>query len=579
MAKTGFAGCLTGLARRFRSDSRGNIAITFALALLPILSAIGAATDYSMATRMKAKMQSAADAAAVASISKNSAGYLAAATMTGNGSISAGLTDANNLFCGNLNVANATSGTGCNAPTSSGFGNLSLAGTTVTKTGIVLNSVVNFSATVPVVFMKVLGYQTLSISGVSKATTKLPPYLDFYLMLDVSGSMGLPSTNDEQTRLSLINPDDFSVYPNGCTFACHFQSQGSCSDPAQKQKTNAAGNVNQAYPTNNYCLGYLISRVGPAQYNALLASTAIDTTKWPMKGGQQLPPTMVPNITSSLTGPNSLITGNSKSVAATKTMPGSMTPVTSCPTTGLDACIQLRADAVGMALNATQAANGVSGLFETANNSKIVTDEFRIGLYPFVQNLITYSAMTKTINASPTTSGTINYAAANLATLLDTGNTPDVGLGSGGTHFENAFNTMNKNIITSVGDGSSTTNTQPIVFLVTDGAQNFQTCCGFSGSNSATVMPSDDVKSYCKPLKDRGIIISVLYIPYQTIQNPTTIFNNEDNVANANIPNIPDSLKACASPTFFFQADTPADITTALNKMFNQTLQVAHITN
>src|ERR1700710_385486 len=102
MAKAGFAGSLTALLRRFRSDSRGNIAIIFTLALLPILTAIGAVTDYSMASRMRAKMQSAADAAAVASISKNSAGYLAASTMTGHGSISAGLTDANNLFCGNL---------------------------------------------------------------------------------------------------------------------------------------------------------------------------------------------------------------------------------------------------------------------------------------------------------------------------------------------------------------------------------------------------------------------------------------------------------------------------------------------
>jgi Flp pilus assembly protein TadG len=577
MAKAGFAGCLMGLARRFRSDKRGNIAITFTLALLPILSAIGAVTDYSMASRMRAKMQSAADAAAVASISKNSAGFIAASTMTGNGSIANGLTDANNLFCGNLNVPNAATGVGCNAPASSGFGNLSLAGTTVTKTGIVLSSVVNFTATVPVVFMKVLGYQNITISGTSKATNKLSPYLDFYLMLDVSGSMGLPSTDGEQTRLSNINPDDFSVYPNGCTFACHFQSKGSCSDPSQGQKTNAAGSVNQAYPTNGYCLGYLVSRVGPVQYNALLASTPKDTTKWPMKGGLQLPPSMVSNITSSLTGPNSLITGNSKSVAASGTMPGSMTPVASCPTTNLDACIQLRADAVGMALNATQAANGVSGLFETANNKMIVSQQFRIGLYPFVQKLITYFGLTATINASPTTPGTINYAAANLATLLDTGNTPDLGLGSGGTHFDNAFTTMNT-IITSVGDGSSQTNTQPFVFLVTDGAQNYQTCCGFSGSNSATVMPSGTT-SWCKPLRDRGIMISVLYIPYQTIQNPTTIFSNEDGVANANIANIPGSLKDCASPNFFFTANTPADITTALTAMFNQAIQVAHITN
>ena len=69
-------------------------------------------------------------------------------------------------------------------------------------------------------------------------------------------------------------------------------------------------------------------------------------------------------VTSSLTGPNSLITGNTASLS------NSLTPVTSCPTEGTDACIQLRADAVGTALNATVQLNGVDGLFATANNPK-----------------------------------------------------------------------------------------------------------------------------------------------------------------------------------------------------------------
>ncbi len=78
---------------RFRRDQRGNIAVIFAIALLPILSAVGCAIDYSLATRMKAKLQSAADAASVASISQKSLGYLAAAQMTGDGSVAAGVTD------------------------------------------------------------------------------------------------------------------------------------------------------------------------------------------------------------------------------------------------------------------------------------------------------------------------------------------------------------------------------------------------------------------------------------------------------------------------------------------------------
>ena len=71
----------------------------------------------------------------------------------------------------------------------------------------------------------------------------------------------------------------------------------------------------------------------------------------------------------------------------------------------------------------------------------------------------------------------------------------------------------------------------------------------------------------------------MLYIPYQPIQNPTHVFNNEDYVANANIPNIPPSLQDCASPGFFYTANTPADITSALNAMFNHAVVTAHLTN
>jgi hypothetical protein len=319
--------------------------------------------------------------------------------------------------------------------------------------------------------------------------------------------------------------------------------------------------VNSAYPTNNYCLGYAISRLSQTAYKALLQTTS----NYPMKG-KQLPSAILANLNSSLTPGtnNSLVTGNSKSVAS------SLTPATSCPTEGTDACIQLRADAVGYAL--TQ-------LFITANASEKVANQFRIGLYPFVQNLYSYFALTTTINGSPTTPGTINYAAANLATLLDTGN--NANLGSGGTHFDNAFSSMNTLITnSSIGAGTSATNRQPYIFLVTDGAQNAQTQWGggWAGDNGATVMPVG-THSYCKPLKDRGITIFVLYIPYMPIQNPTHVFNNEDYVANANIPSIPDSLKDCASPNSYYTATTPGDITTALNAMFNRVLVTAHITN
>ena len=91
---------------------------------------------------------------------------------------------------------------------------------TVTKTGIKLASNVTFSVDVPTTFLRVINFNKLTVSGLSSSAATLPPYLDFYLTLDVSGSMGLPSTGAEQTRLSQVNPDNYRQYPTGCVFAC-----------------------------------------------------------------------------------------------------------------------------------------------------------------------------------------------------------------------------------------------------------------------------------------------------------------------------------------------------------------------
>ncbi|MGO9428627.1 hypothetical protein [Rhodoblastus sp.] len=65
---------------------------------------------------------------------------------------------------------------------------------------------------------------------------------------------------------------------------------------------------------------------------------------------------------------------------------------------------------------------------------------------------------------------------------------------------------------------------------------------------------------------------------YAPLPNPTTIWDDEDGAANANIPFIPASLTACASPGFFFTASTPADIANAMQTMFNMALASAHLT-
>ncbi len=470
------------LVLRFRSDRRGNIALLFGLLAVPLTICLGCAADYTRAASIRESLLAAADAASVAAVSAQSPGFLAAQSMTADGSVPAAITDATNFFNGRISTVG-------------GYSSVTLT-VKVNKVGAILTSSVNFSAVVPTTFMAIAGWRNLTVTNASSSAASLPTYLDFYLMLDVSGSMGLPSNDSEQARLAAINPDNYSSYPKGCTFACHFSASNACPDSGQK------------YSTGGKCMGYSLSRTAGNVAN---------------------------------------------------------TPVTGCSVPGSSACIQLRADAVG---------NAVQQLLVTANAKGKVSNQFRVGLYPFIQKLYTYAALTSSLAGSSSTPGTINYAAANLATLLDTG--VNTSLGSGGTHFENAFPSMNS-VITSVGTGTTFNDTLPFVFLITDGAQNNQTQSGgtWSGNNNATVIDS----TLCTKMKSRGIVISILYVPYQTIQNPTSFGNNEDYAVNAIIPNIPAALTSCASPKFFFTANTPGDITTALNAMFNQALVTAHVTN
>ena len=574
MLKRRYATRLAKLISHFGRSRKGNVAVIFAIASIPILTAVGCAVDYSLAVRMRSKMQAAADAASVGSIGQSSPGYAAAQLMTGNGSIAAGVTDAKNIFMGNL--CGPQPG-GCSNVT--GYSNLTVT-PTVTKSGTTLTSVVTFTAQVPTTFLNVIGFQTLTISSTSSSSAAMSTYLDFYLMLDVSGSMGLPSTPAEAVRMQAINPDNKVQYPTGCTLACHFAPQGSAcvDDPRVTPPTNypanpptTTTNYTQQYSTNSYCMGYIYSRLGQSALNTMISSpqTTSNTAPYGPKQGPGLPDAMLAKLNTALDGsPNSLVAGNSAS------LPYSLTAATSCPTAGTDACIQLRLDAVGYAV--TQ----LISLAQYTEAKTNVTDQFRIGLYPFIEKLYPYLPLTSSIS----TSSPINTAAANLATLLDTNMNSN--LGSGGTHIDVALDSMNTTIV-NVGNGNASTNTQPFVFLVTDGAQDPQTKGvpngGWSGSNHATVLSNSAQVTFpnaCQTLKNRGIIVGVLYIPYQPISPVNSSFaNDEDDAANNNIPNIPPSLQGCASPNFFFTASTPQDINTALQTMFNQSLVTAHITN
>ena len=152
---------LSNTLRAFRLANRGNVAMTFGLAFVPAVGLTGAAIDYSRTNSVKAGMQTALDATAL---------MLAKEAPTGGQAKVAA--DAPKYFAANFSrpdVVNATASATYNP------------GSTSTL-------VVNGSATVPTAFMRIFGYNDITVTAT--ATAKWGnSRLRVALALDNTGSM------------------------------------------------------------------------------------------------------------------------------------------------------------------------------------------------------------------------------------------------------------------------------------------------------------------------------------------------------------------------------------------------------
>jgi hypothetical protein len=192
---------------RLRRDGAGNVAITFAIALIPVVGMVGAAVDYSRASNYRTELQAAADAAAVGAVAKSSPAMAAAGIMSADGAIASGVTDGQNIFDGQ--ISNKSQGR---------WNNLSRTVAVMRLNGQVM-STVQFSADVPVTFMAILGKKSLTIGGTSKASNSLPTFIDFYLVLDNTPSMGLGATPADMAALQAATAG--KSQDANCAFACH----------------------------------------------------------------------------------------------------------------------------------------------------------------------------------------------------------------------------------------------------------------------------------------------------------------------------------------------------------------------
>jgi len=175
--------------RALVADQRGNVAITFGIAAVPLVLATGAAVDYSVANGAKAKLDAFADAAALTAVNKPAMKLTAEVAKK----------QAEDMFKAQAALIKGVT-----------LGDVSVK---ITE-GVGRSSLVTYAATTATTLTGIMGLKTMAIGGNATAHSALPTYIDFYLLLDNTPSMGVAATPADVDIMVKKTPDQ-------CAFACH----------------------------------------------------------------------------------------------------------------------------------------------------------------------------------------------------------------------------------------------------------------------------------------------------------------------------------------------------------------------
>ncbi len=219
---------------RLRGDRRGNVLMIFAFSLIPLTFATGMTIDYSRAARTQTRLNTVTDAAALAGVTPQ----MLSKTQLDS------ITAVYNNWYAQAGVAQCQGGmvnrvifNGCTWSS-----NITTAGTVTTydysdgtltikvkdDTTVGLNRTIQLSYTAASsnLYTNILGSPTIGIGGTSTTNAKTAPNIDFYVMLDTSGSMAFPATSAGITLLRSKT--------GGCAFACHSTNDQTARDASNR---------------------------------------------------------------------------------------------------------------------------------------------------------------------------------------------------------------------------------------------------------------------------------------------------------------------------------------------------------
>lgn len=197
-------GSYNTLRRRILQDQRGNVLMFYGFAVIPLMFSVGMGVDYARAMKAQTKLNAAADAAALNSVSQ---------TMMLQGTTAAceaarALFESQSAGIDSVEIDSVTYSVKKADGTEIGCATITDDAPPVDKRFVT----VAYSARSTNLFGGILGWADLTISGGSGTYASVAPDIDFYIALDTSPSMGLPTTQQGMDKMA-----DRA----GCEFACH----------------------------------------------------------------------------------------------------------------------------------------------------------------------------------------------------------------------------------------------------------------------------------------------------------------------------------------------------------------------
>ncbi len=206
--------------------------LIFALLLPVLVLLVGGTIDLLNVSQSKAQLQQASDAAALAAVARCSPGFEAANSMSLGGSVPDSITSAstNAFFSADWASRNDTTYPKLK-------GNACSAGTFVCRVGTNVYSYVSATATFTPAFLKMVGLvpgfagiAAIPLTVTSSAMASTPTYVNYYILVDVSQSMGIAATAADMTNM-YARVGQYGMATggeSGCVFGCHVPAFVNC---------------------------------------------------------------------------------------------------------------------------------------------------------------------------------------------------------------------------------------------------------------------------------------------------------------------------------------------------------------